>query len=116
MSSFLERIEKLSPKQLALLAVELQNRLEASERKQREPIAIVGMGCRIPGAEAGPEGFWRLLHEGRDAISQPPPERWDAAAYYSADPDAPGRTATLWGSFLPAVDYFDAAHFGISRR
>ncbi len=53
--SFLDRIEKLSPKQLALLAVELQSRLEASEKKQREPIAIVGIGCRIPGTEAGPE-------------------------------------------------------------
>ncbi len=116
MSNFLERIEKLSPKHLALLAVELQNRLEACERKQREPIAIIGIGCRIPGAETGPEGFWQLLKEGRDAISQAPADRWDAAAYYSADPDTPGRTSTLWGSFLPAVDQFDAAHFGISRR
>src|SRR5580700_1863762 len=71
MDDFRARIEKLSPKRLALLALELQAKLE---RLQNEPIAIVGMGCRIPGAEPGLDGFWRLLEEGRDAISQVPAE------------------------------------------
>ncbi|HEX7839132.1 MAG TPA: AMP-binding protein, partial [Kofleriaceae bacterium] len=49
-----------------------------------EPIAIVGIGCRFPGAP-DPEGYWRLLRDGVDAIREVPPDRWDARAYY--DPD-----------------------------
>ena len=48
MSDFQKRIENLSPKRLKLLALELQSRLQEMERQQTEPIAIIGMGCRIP--------------------------------------------------------------------
>lgn len=116
MSEFLARIEKLSPKRLALLALDLQSRLDEIERQRAEPIAIVGIGCRMPGSEPGPEGFWNLLASGRDAISQVPEDRWDGAAYYHADPDTPGRTSTLWGGFLAGIDCFDAPFFNISRR
>ena len=97
MADFRSRIQKLSPERLALLALELQSRLEKLERQRTEPIAIIGMGCRIPGADSGPEAFWQLLEEGRDAISEIPPERWDAAAYYDPGGDVPGRMATKWG-------------------
>ncbi|HEX4038892.1 MAG TPA: SDR family NAD(P)-dependent oxidoreductase [Acidobacteriaceae bacterium] len=116
MDDFRARIEKLSPKRLALLALELQERLAQLEEQQKEPIAIIGMGCRVPGGGNGLEEFWRILAEGRDVIREIPPERWDAAAYYDADPDAPGRMATRWGGFLEDVTGFDAAFFGISRR
>ena len=69
MSDFLERIAKLPPKRLALLAAELQERLERVERAQAEPIAIVGMACRFPGGADDPERFWRLLRDGVDAIT-----------------------------------------------
>jgi malonyl CoA-acyl carrier protein transacylase len=116
MDNLRERIEKLSPNRLALLALELQSRIEDLERRRTEPIAIIGMGCRVPGADAGLDGFWQLLDEGRDAITEIPRERWDAAAYYAADPDAPGRMATRWGGFLNDIAGFDAPFFGISRR
>jgi malonyl CoA-acyl carrier protein transacylase len=114
--NFRSRIEKLSPKRLALLALELQSRVDDLERQRTEPIAIIGMGCRIPGAEPGLDGFWRLLEEGRDVITEIPADRWDAAAYYDPDPDVPGRMATKFGGFLYDVAGFDAAFFGISRR
>jgi malonyl CoA-acyl carrier protein transacylase len=116
MDNLRERIEKLSPNRLALLALELQSRIEDLERRRTEPIAIIGMGCRVPGADAGLDGFWHLLEEGRDTITEIPRERWDAAAYYAADPDAPGRMATRWGGFLNDIAGFDASFFGISRR
>lgn len=116
MNDFRERIEKLSPKRLALLALDLQARLDEIERQRNEPIAIVGIGCRMPGSEPGPEEFWDLLANGVDAIGEVPADRWDGPAYYDPDPDTPGRTATMWGSFLPAVDRFDAPFFNISRR
>lgn len=115
MSDFLKRIEGLSPKRLALLALELQSKLDRAECEQREPIAIIGLGCRVPGA-SGPEGFWDLLSEGGDAVTEVPADRWNNADLFDADPDAPGKVASRWGGFVSDIDRFDAAFFGISRR
>lgn len=103
----------------ALVALEkMQARLEASEREKREPIAIIGMACRMPGGGEDPSAFWQLLREGRDAITEIPPDRWDVEAYYDADPDAPGKMYTRWGGFLQGtrLDQFDAGFFGIAPR
>jgi acyl transferase domain-containing protein/Zn-dependent alcohol dehydrogenase/acyl carrier protein len=80
-----------------------------------EPIAIVGIGCRFPGA-SGPDSFWRLLAGGVDAIREVPPDRWNLDDVYDEDPAAPGKMNTRWGGFLTDVDRFDAAFFGISPR
>ena len=80
-----------------------------------EPIAIIGMGCRFPGAE-GTEAFWRLLRQGEDAIQEVPASRWDVDEFYDPDPDAEGKMVTRWGGFLPHVDEFDADFFGIAPR
>ena len=93
----------------------LQSRLDASEGARREPIAIVGLGCRFPGA-GNPQEFWELLRDGRDAVRDVPADRWDADAYYDANPDAPGKSTTRRGGFLDRVDLFDARFFGISPR
>ena len=77
MSDFSERIAKLSPKKLALLAVALQSKVDSSSARSSEPIAIVGMGCRFPGGARSRE-FWRLLRDGVDAITEVPADRWDA--------------------------------------
>lgn len=82
---------------------------------QFDPIAIVGIGCRFPGAD-GPESFWRLLADGIDAISEVPADRWSVDALYDADPTVPGKMSTRWGGFLSNIDRFDAAFFGISPR
>jgi acyl transferase domain-containing protein/acyl carrier protein len=83
----------------------------------REPIAIVGLGCRLPGGVEDPEDLWRLLATGVDAVSEIPNDRWDAAAYYDPDPDAAGRTYVRQGAFLSTPpDLFDARFFGISPR
>ena len=115
MSDLANRIGGMSPKRVALLAIELDERLKALSRDAREPIAVVGMGCRFPGAP-DTDAYWRLLHGGVDAISETPRDRWDVDALYDPDPEAPGRIATRWGGFLTAIDGFDAAFFGISPR
>src|SRR5207249_2733002 len=71
----------------------------APQSMESDPIAIIGIGCRFPGAE-GPEAFWRLLREGVDAIGEVPPDRWDADAYYDPDPAAPGKLNSRRGGFL----------------
>jgi len=116
MSDFLERVSKLSPARLAILADQLQRKLDAVERSQREPIAVIGMGCRMPGGVEGPDSLWRLLRDGVDAITDVPADRWNARTCYSADPEAPGKTNAAWGGFLEAPDRFDAEFFGIAPR
>jgi thioester reductase-like protein len=88
---------------------------EAPEVSPDEPIAVVGLACRFPGAP-DPEAYWRLLLEGRDAVSLIPPSRWDREAWYDPDPDAPGRTYVREGAFLEGVEHFDARFFGMSPR
>ncbi|XXY48825.1 SDR family NAD(P)-dependent oxidoreductase [Sorangium sp. So ce269] len=80
-----------------------------------EPIAIVGLGCRFPGA-AGPEAFWDLLVRGVDALREVPAERWDVDDHYDPEPGKPGKTYTRRGGFVEDVDRFDAAFFGIAPR
>ena len=116
MSDFLERVSKLSPKRLALLAMELNNKLGRLEQRAIEPIAVTGIGCRFPGGANDADSFWRLLIEGRDAISEVPPGRWDIDALYDPDPEAPGKMSTRWGGFLSGAEQFDAEFFGISPR
>ncbi|MEO8110497.1 MAG: SDR family NAD(P)-dependent oxidoreductase [Ginsengibacter sp.] len=78
-----------------------------------EPIAIIGMACRFPGAD-DPQSFWQLLHDGVDAISEVPPGRWDKHAYYDPDPAIAGKSFSQWGGFLKQIDEFDPFFFGIS--
>lgn len=80
-----------------------------------EPIAIVGMGCRLPGDINSPEAFWNALADGFDAIGEVPPERWE---HYEQAPEnaAAVRKLTRLGGFVSDVDAFDAAFFGVSPR
>ena len=80
-----------------------------------EQIAIIGLGCRFPGANDA-RAFWRLLRDGGDAIREVPPDRFDQHAFYDPDPAIPGKMNTRWGGFLDQVDQFDARFFGISPR
>jgi len=108
---------QLSPLKQALLALdEMQSKLDAVEREKTEPIAIIGLGCRFPGGADSPDAFWQLLHNGVDAITEVPPDRWNIDEYYDSDPDAPGKMYTRHGGFLKEVDKFDAHFFGISPR
>ena len=115
MGEFLERINKLSPKRLALLALELHKQVEAAKRRDHEPIAVIGMGCRFPGGASDPDSFWDLLVQGRDAINKVPSDRWDIDALFDPDPDAPGRISVRHGGFLEKVDD-SIQHSSESRR
>ncbi|WP_018385948.1 type I polyketide synthase [Wenjunlia vitaminophila] len=83
---------------------------------QPEPVAVVGIGCRFPGGVDGPDSFWRLLCEGRDAVTEVPADRWKIADFTDEDPSVPGRTNSRWGGFVDGVDRFDPGFFGIPRQ
>ncbi|MFG2676368.1 type I polyketide synthase [Streptomyces sp. NPDC048445] len=93
-----------------------RRRVRELEDKQREPIAIVSMGCRFPGADT-PEEFWDLIAAGADLVGDLPADRgWDLEHLYHPDPAHPGTSYTRHGAFLHGAAEFDAGFFGISPR
>ncbi len=82
----------------------------------KEGIAIIGIGCRFPGGANDTESFWRLLVEGREAVCEVPPDRWNVDRFYDAEPGLVGKSIAKRGGFLEGVDRFDPQFFGISPR
>ncbi|MEU5100172.1 beta-ketoacyl synthase N-terminal-like domain-containing protein [Streptomyces sp. NPDC020996] len=91
-------------------------RARVQELQRPQPLAVIGMSCRLPGG-ASPEEFWQSLTDGRSLTAQFPEERHSVAGFYHPDPDHPGTAYTLAGNFLEGpVDTFDPTVFGISPR
>lgn len=93
----------------------MRAKLDEYKNERHEPIAVIGMACRFPGAES-PDAFWNLLKEGRTCISKVPQERWDVEAFLDSDPKAPGKIYSPYGGFIGNLDGFDAPFFDISAR
>ncbi|HUN35462.1 MAG TPA: type I polyketide synthase, partial [Trebonia sp.] len=85
--------------------------LSPAVKDQNEKIAVVGLGCRFPGGADSPAELWRLLAEGRDAVTERPPGRRELF-----DPDERGDAASCQGGFLADVTGFDAEFFGVPAR
>ncbi len=83
---------------------------------QREPLAIIGIGCRLPGGVTGPESFWQMMAEGRSGITPVPVDRWNRERWYHENVEIPGKMITKWGGFIHDFSKFDAQFFGISPR
>ena len=113
MKTTFDRISAMTAEQRDKLAEQFE---KASRVASAEPIAVVGIGCRLPGGVTGPDSFWKLLESGTDAVTEVPADRWDAEAFYDPDLSAPGRMPTKWGAYLDDVTGFDADFFGITPR
>lgn len=87
-----------------------------AEQGTREPLAVVGIGCRFPGGADTPQEFWNLLCSGTDATCVVPETRWNADKYHDPNPAKVGKMVTRRGGFLPEIDKFDPQFFGISPR
>jgi acyl transferase domain-containing protein/NADPH:quinone reductase-like Zn-dependent oxidoreductase/SAM-dependent methyltransferase/acyl carrier protein len=82
----------------------------------KDSIAIIGIGCRFPGGINDTESFWKLLVEGREAVGDVPPDRWNIERFFDAEPGLPGKSIARRGGFLDGIDQFDPQFFGISPR
>src|SRR5438445_3161190 len=92
-------------------------RLRELERREHEPIAIVGMSCRYPRTVRSPDELWGVVADGVDAVAEYPDDRgWDLDRLYHPDPDHPGTVVAREGAFLNDIAGFDADFFGISPR
>ncbi|MFD2353985.1 polyketide synthase [Nonomuraea ferruginea] len=81
-----------------------------------EPVAVVGIGCRLPGDARSPDEFWDLLCSGRNTTGPLPTERWRRYENRSPEDAAALRDAVRHGSFLSDIEGFDAEFFGLSPR
>src|SRR6267154_1933388 len=82
----------------------------------KDRIAIIGIGCRFPGGVNNPEALWKLLVEGREAVGDVPPDRWNVERFYDAEPGIVGKSIARRGGFIDGIDQFDPQFFGISPR
>ncbi|NER98336.1 MAG: polyketide synthase, partial [Symploca sp. SIO1B1] len=81
----------------------------------KEPVAIVGIACKFPGAKDHHQ-FWDNLAQGVNSITEIPQQRWQVQDYYSTNPETPHKTISKWGGVMADIDQFDAQFFGISPR
>lgn len=79
-------------------------------------VAVVGIGCRLPGQAIDPHTLWRNLIAGADGVGEVPASRWSAERHFHPQRGLPGKTASCWGGFVDEVDGFDAEFFNISPR
>ena len=86
---------------------------EQVETKQKEPIAIVGIGCKFPGDANSPNEFWDALKEGRNGVIDVPNDRWKLETYYDPNPDTAGKIKAKKGGFIKDMTQFDAEFFGL---
>src|SRR6266404_1857477 len=82
----------------------------------KDRIAVIGIGCRFPGGVSDTESFWKLLVEGREAVGEIPPDRWNVDRFFDAELGLPGKSIARRGGFIEGIDQFDPQFFGISPR
>ncbi|WP_432093221.1 amino acid adenylation domain-containing protein [Streptomyces sp. bgisy100] len=81
-----------------------------------DQVAIIGMGCRLPGGASDYRVFWQNLIDGKDCITPTPADRYDVTTLGSRDQAKPGRLIGGRGGYIDGFDEFDPAFFGISPR
>jgi acyl carrier protein len=107
LASYLCGLPESKPKRSAASPLPLQ--------EWNQPIAVVGMSCRFPGAP-DPAAFWELLQSGRSAFREITSDRWDIDAWYDPDLGKPGKMSARKAGLLDRIDEFDPGFFGISPR
>lgn len=98
----------------ATIIQKLERQLDAARLAATEPIAVVGVGCRLPGSVSSLASFWQLLRRGTDTVQPVPAERFGTNDLYDGDPGAAGKYYVRGGSFLNDIEGFDADFWGMA--
>ncbi|WP_278043698.1 polyketide synthase [Legionella cherrii] len=101
-------------KKSLLMIQKLKKLLQEQNEKSLDPVAIIGMSCRLPAANT-PQEFWELLCQGKNVISPIPNERWELLKG-TREPEQRDANLPYWGGYLQQIEAFDAYFFGISPR
>lgn len=112
MSDIIKTLSKL----VTDLSPEMKLKIYELLKPEPEPIAIIGLGCRLPGKIHNAEQYWQVLKEGIDTITEVPKDRWDVEEYYDSDPSVPNKINTRWGGFIEQISKFDYSFFNLSPR
>ncbi|RHZ67150.1 type I polyketide synthase [Aspergillus thermomutatus] len=82
----------------------------------REPIAIIGTACRLPGGATSPSRFWELLQHPRDVLKECKPYQLDLSSFYNPNGEHHGSTDVPNQSYLLEGNtrHFDASFFNIN--
>ena len=83
---------------------------------EKKSIAIIGIGCRLPGNADSPDALWKNLVNKVDSITEIPKDRWDLQSFYHPNFETPKMSYSKWGGFVDNVEAFDPAFFGITPR
>lgn len=89
-----------------------EREMSNSQQPKREPLAVIGMGCRFPGGVNSPSEYWAALLSGVNAICDVPEDRWRHERYHDTSPEKTGYIRNARGGFIEGVDLFDADFFG----
>ncbi|WP_306192440.1 type I polyketide synthase [Streptomyces sp. MK5] len=108
-------IRQLMEQQLAQ-SRRLKARIRELEAERNEPLAVVGLGLRLPSALTTPDAYWNFLMDGADGTSKIPEDRTGLRSVHAPGGQQPGRSYVDRGGFLRDVSHFDAGFFGISQR
>ncbi len=90
-------------------------RSRTAKSSDSDAVAVIGMGCRFPGASSVEE-FWALLMGGRDTVGVVPQWRWPSSDYCDEHEAVAGKMRSSHGGFVSGVEMFDAGFFGVSPR
>jgi acyl transferase domain-containing protein/NADPH:quinone reductase-like Zn-dependent oxidoreductase/thioesterase domain-containing protein/NAD(P)-dependent dehydrogenase (short-subunit alcohol dehydrogenase family)/acyl carrier protein len=115
MSELSQRLAGLSPAQRKLLEQRLAAKQSPLAQPTAEPIAIIGMACRFPGAP-NLAAFWQLIREGKSAVAEVPADRWDPDEFYDPTGETPGKMSVRWAALIDSPAEFDPQFFGITPR
>ncbi len=115
MSDLSQRLAGLSPAQRTLLEQRLAAKQSPSPQPTAEPIAIIGMACRFPGAP-NLAAFWQLIRDRRSAVAEVPADRWDPDEFYDPTGETPGKMSVRWAALVDSPADFDPQFFGITPR
>ena len=94
----------------------LRKKVENFETKKSEPIAIIGIGCKLPNKANNHKLFWEFLKAEKSSVSKIPEDRWNIEQYYAEDRNLNNKIYTRYGNFIDKIDKFDSSFFGLSPR